>query len=99
MSGGQGERESVFRHTSSRPPRFFEPKRPSIYWGVYWQYGKWGAAIKMGNKSKYLGSFDTEEAARAYDERAKIEGKSVDGMGKEQGGGPGFVLTGEVVEI
>ncbi len=48
----------------------------SKYKGVYRQYGKWGASIRINGKKKYLGYYKLEEdAARAYNREAlKIAG-------------------------
>lgn len=51
-----------------------ETKTSSRYKGVFRNKGrrKWFAKIKVAGRAKYLGSFESEEAAaRAYDEAAK----------------------------
>ena len=59
--------------TSDRGPLVVKaPKAPSSYRGVRWNHGRWCAQIKMNGHKQNLGTYDTEEeAARAYDEKAK----------------------------
>ena len=48
------------------------PKRQSPYRGVYWERGRWRAAIVVARKKLHLGYFRHElEAARAYDAAAR----------------------------
>ena len=50
----------------------------SAYLGVYWDRskGRWRSSIKVDGKTKYLGSFTSEEAAaRAWNDRARELGR------------------------
>ena len=48
------------------------PKRRSIYRGVVWSKGRWKALISTDDRNLHLGIYATEEeAARAYDDKAK----------------------------
>ncbi len=59
--------------TPSENCRNSRPKRRTGFRGVGQHSGKWRARIETDEGSKYLGHFLTaEEAARAYDEAAKL---------------------------
>ena len=48
------------------------PKRLSTYRGVSWSRGRWVASIHADGETQRVGTYGTEEeAARAYDEKAK----------------------------
>jgi hypothetical protein len=63
-------------HSQNGINRIFQKNNTSGYKGVYWhkKAEKWCAAIRVNNKTIYLGLFDViEEAAKTYDVRALVE--------------------------
>ena len=55
-----------------RPLLVKAPRRPSTFRGVSWNNDRWSALIEANRQTQSIGIYGTEEeAARAYDEKAK----------------------------
>jgi len=69
LRDGSGPRNDFNRRKQS--------KSTSKYIGVYWhaRSSSWCASIHVGPKTKYLGSFDTEEAAARARDDAAVEAR------------------------